>query len=120
MLEQSSTARTYTRDAYAPVRRDAQAEVKKLTAGSIPAPFHFQAFLCALTSAKPAPELEKVDLLFGFLIGSWDIDAVLHDEGGQTQRTRGEVHASWVLEGRAISRLRFLPVVEPALSVGFF
>jgi len=27
MLEQSSTARTYTRDAYAPVRRDAHAEL---------------------------------------------------------------------------------------------
>jgi len=27
MLEQSSTGRTYTRDAYAPLRRDAHAEV---------------------------------------------------------------------------------------------
>ena len=39
MLEQSSTGRTYTRDAYAPVRRDAHAEVEKLTASSMPAPF---------------------------------------------------------------------------------
>jgi hypothetical protein len=30
MLEQSSTGRTYTRDAYAPLRRDAHAEVVKL------------------------------------------------------------------------------------------
>jgi hypothetical protein len=30
MLEQSSTSRTYTRDAYAPVRRDAHAEVEKI------------------------------------------------------------------------------------------
>jgi len=41
MLDQSSTGQTYTRDAYAPVRRDAHAEVEKLTAGSIPTPFHF-------------------------------------------------------------------------------
>jgi hypothetical protein len=40
MLEQSSTGRPYTRDAYA-VRRDAHAKVEKLTGGSIPAPFHF-------------------------------------------------------------------------------
>jgi len=33
-----------TRDAYAPVRRDAHAAVEKLTAGSIPAPFHFSNF----------------------------------------------------------------------------
>ena len=44
MLEQSSTARTYMRDAYAPVRREAHAEVEKLTAGSIPASFHFSNF----------------------------------------------------------------------------
>jgi hypothetical protein len=30
MLERSSTGRTYTRDAYAPERRDAHAEVEKI------------------------------------------------------------------------------------------
>jgi len=44
MLEQSSTGRTYTRDAYAPVPRDAHAELEKLTAGSILARFHFSSF----------------------------------------------------------------------------
>ena len=44
MLEQSSTGRTYTRDAYAPVRRDAPPELEKLTAGSLPVPFHFSDF----------------------------------------------------------------------------
>jgi hypothetical protein len=44
MFELSSTGRTYTRDAYAPVRRDAYAEVEKLTGGSIPTPFHFSNF----------------------------------------------------------------------------
>jgi len=44
MLEQSSTGRTYTRDAYAPVRRDAHAAVVELAAGSLPAPFHFSNF----------------------------------------------------------------------------
>jgi hypothetical protein len=31
MLEQSFTRRTYTRDAYAPIRRDAHAEVEKIS-----------------------------------------------------------------------------------------
>jgi len=44
MLEQSSTGRTYTRDAYAPVCRDAHAEVEKLTTGFILAHFHFSIF----------------------------------------------------------------------------
>ena len=34
MLEQSSTGRTYTRDAYAPVRPDADAQVEELTGAS--------------------------------------------------------------------------------------
>ena len=44
MLEQSSTGRTYTRDAYAPVRRDAHAQVEELTRASLPALFHFSNF----------------------------------------------------------------------------
>jgi hypothetical protein len=31
MLEQSSTGRTYTQDAYAPLRRGARAEVEKIS-----------------------------------------------------------------------------------------
>jgi hypothetical protein len=41
MVEQSSTGRTYTRDAYAPVRRDARAEVKKINGGLHTSAFPF-------------------------------------------------------------------------------
>jgi hypothetical protein len=67
------------------------------------------AFLDALASSRRSSELEHVDDIFGFLIGSWDIDAVLHGPDGQARRTRGEVHASWVLEGRAIQDLFIFP-----------
>src|SRR5262249_46688944 len=50
-----------------------------------------------------------VDDIFGFLIGSWDLTAVLYDAEGRTQRSRGEIHASWVLEGRAIQDLFIFP-----------
>lgn len=66
-------------------------------------------FLDALASAQRSPELEQVDDIFGFLIGSWDIDAVLHDPDGRTRRIEGEIHASWVLEGRAIQDLFIFP-----------
>lgn len=66
-------------------------------------------FLEALTASRHSPELENVDDVFGFLIGSWDVDAVLHDPDGQVRRTQGEVHASWVLEGRAIQDLFIYP-----------
>lgn len=67
------------------------------------------AFLDALASSQRAPELAEVDDIFGWLIGSWEVDAVLYDTKGRTQRSRGEVHASWVLEGRAIQDLFIFP-----------
>jgi hypothetical protein len=66
-------------------------------------------FLEALPSAQRAPELSEAEDLFGFLIGSWDMDAVLHGAQGEVQRTSGELHASWVLEGRAIQDLFIFP-----------
>lgn len=68
-----------------------------------------QAFLDALPSSKRAPELAEVDDIFGWLIGSWEVEAVLYDATGRTERRSGEVHASWVLEGRAIQDLFIFP-----------
>jgi hypothetical protein len=67
------------------------------------------AFFDALVSPRRAIELADVDDIFGFLIGSWDLEAVLHDPSGQTQRNSGELHAAWVLEGRAIQDLFIFP-----------
>jgi hypothetical protein len=68
-----------------------------------------QAFIEALVSRQRAPELADVDDLFGFLIGSWSLEAVIHGPNGETRSSRGEVHASWVLEGRAIQDLFIFP-----------
>ena len=59
-------------------------------------------------SSQRAPELADADDIFGWLIGSWEVEAVLHGKGG-TEKRRGEVHASWVLEGRAIQDLFIFP-----------
>lgn len=66
-------------------------------------------FLDALVSAGKAPELADIDNLFEFLIGSWVLKAILHDPSGQTQTRNGELHAAWVLEGRAIQDLFIFP-----------
>jgi hypothetical protein len=68
-----------------------------------------QEFLNALPSPGRAPELAEADDIFGWMIGSWEVDAILHDRNGQTHETKGEVHASWVLEGRAIQDLFIFP-----------
>ena len=68
-----------------------------------------RSFIDALVSPRRAPELAEVNDLFGVLIGSWDLEAVLYDSKGQTQRSKGELQASWVLEGRAIQDLFIIP-----------
>jgi hypothetical protein len=68
-----------------------------------------QAFLDALVYPRRAPELADVDDIFGFLIGSWELEAVLYDSKGNTHKIKGEIHASWVLEGRAIQDLFIFP-----------
>jgi hypothetical protein len=49
--------------------------------------------------------------LYAWLVGSWEMDAVVHADDGATHRGRGEIHAGWVLEGRAIQDVWILPGV---------
>lgn len=66
-------------------------------------------FVEALVASHRSPELDDADDLFDFLIGHWDLDAVLYGADGQPQRSKGEIHAAWVLEGRAIQDLFIFP-----------
>src|SRR5262249_41350662 len=67
------------------------------------------AFLDALIATQRAPELADVDDLFDFLIGSWDLEAVLYDANGLTQKGSGGRRVAWVREGRAIQDLSIYP-----------
>jgi hypothetical protein len=42
------------------------------------------------------------DDLYGFLIGSWELDVVAYPDEGDATRSIGEAHVAWVLGGRAI------------------
>ncbi len=44
---------------------------------------------------------EAVDL-YGWLIGSWELEVVGYEDPGNVIRTTGEAHFAWVLEGRAV------------------
>src|SRR5215831_19097354 len=46
-------------------------------------------FLEALPSAQKASDLADADSIFDWLIGSWEMDAVLHDADGREHRTKG-------------------------------
>jgi hypothetical protein len=47
--------------------------------------------------------------LYGWLIGSWDLDVTRFLPDGTTRRRPGEWHFGWVLEGRAIQDVWIVP-----------
>ena len=59
-------------------------------------------FLDILPAQGRAAEIPETEDLYGFLIGSWELDVVGHDDGGNVTETKGEAHFARVLEGRAI------------------
>ena len=47
-----------------------------------------QEFTKALVFPNRASELPEADDIFGWMIGSWEVEAVLHDVSGRTQKAR--------------------------------
>ena len=72
-------------------------------------PIAMSPFLAALGSNGPSAGLARDLDLYGWLVGSWDMDTIHHLEGGATQNSTGECHFGWVLEGRAIQDLWIRP-----------
>ncbi len=55
-----------------------------------------------LPAAGRSPEIPADDDLYGWLVGSWELDLRIHDADGSIRESRGEAHAAWVLQGRAV------------------
>lgn len=66
-------------------------------------------FTDALLAPGPAPDRADGLGLYGWLVGSWELDALYHLEDGTTRPSRGEVHAAWALEGRAVQDVWIVP-----------
>jgi hypothetical protein len=60
------------------------------------------AFLEILPAAERSPDISPADDLYGWLIGSWELDLTAYDDQGNVTHSTGEAHFSWVLEGRAV------------------
>jgi hypothetical protein len=63
---------------------------------------HLDPMHTALAAAERAPEIPEAMDLYGWLVGSWELDCVGYNEDGSDIRTTGEAHFAWVLEGRAV------------------
>jgi hypothetical protein len=59
-------------------------------------------FFDVLRADGPASDCAAKMRLYGWLIGSWRMDAVVHGDDGTQHKGVGEIHFGWVLEGRAI------------------
>jgi hypothetical protein len=59
----------------------------------------------------PGPARDRADklALYAFLVGRWETEIVTHESSGATHRGLGEIHAGWVLEGRAIQDVWMIP-----------
>jgi hypothetical protein len=66
-------------------------------------------FVAALNSDRAAADRAQKMGLYGWLIGRWEMDAVIHDDDGRKHTGRGQIHFGWVLEGRAIQDVWILP-----------
>jgi len=66
-------------------------------------------FLAALESAGPPAEQAQDMDLYGWLVGSWEMETVRHLDGGTIEKSKGEIHFGWVLEGRAIQDVWIRP-----------
>jgi len=66
-------------------------------------------FLDGLRADGPAIDRAGNMDLYGWLIGSWELDVTGFLEDGSTRRRPGEWHFGWVLEGRAIQDVWIVP-----------
>jgi hypothetical protein len=65
------------------------------------------AFLDALGADGPAADCASKMELYGWLVGSWDLDVThIREDGSKRQR---EWHFGWALEGRAIQDVWIVP-----------
>ncbi len=66
-------------------------------------------FFDFLRADGPASDRADKMRLYGWLIGSWRMDTVVHGDDGTQHKGVGEIHFGWVLEGRAIQDVWILP-----------
>lgn len=66
-------------------------------------------FAQVLHAEGPDREREPELALYAWLVGQWEMDVVTMLDDGATHSGRGEIHAGWVLQGRAIQDVWMIP-----------
>ena len=67
-------------------------------------------FHAVLPAAGRSPDIAESDDVYGWLIGSWELDVIHYWAVDVSARgIKGEVHFGWVLEGRAVQDVWMMP-----------
>jgi hypothetical protein len=66
-------------------------------------------FAHVLHAPGPDPERKSKLALYAFLVGHWELAVTTIAENGTTHAGNGEIHAAWVLRGRAIQDVWMIP-----------
>jgi hypothetical protein len=81
-------------------------------------------FHAALAAPGRAADIDAADDLYGWLIGSWDMDVLHYRADVRERHLTGEIHFGWALEGRAVQDVWIMPRVadrsvqrEPGLDM---
>lgn len=62
-----------------------------------------------LAAPGRSPEIPEAQDLYGWLAGSWDLDVRHYWVDVSARGLKAEVHAAWVLEGRAVQDVWIMP-----------
>src|SRR5215211_3119318 len=60
----------------------------------------------------PDPERKAKLGLYSWLVGRWEMEITTILEDGSTHAGRGEIHAGWILQGRAIQDVWMIPRLQ--------
>ena len=66
-------------------------------------------FRAALAARGRSPEIPESADAYGWLVGSWELDVRHYWVDVAARGIKGEVHAGWVLEGRAVQDVWIMP-----------
>jgi hypothetical protein len=66
-------------------------------------------FDAALAALGRSPEIPETSDVYGWLIGSWELEVRRYGVDVSERHIKGEAHFAWVLEGRAVQDVWMIP-----------
>jgi len=69
----------------------------------------FHTLLAALAATRRSPEIPEDADVYGWLVGSWELEVFYYGMDVSTQNLKAEAHFGWVLEGRVVQDVWIMP-----------